>query len=229
MVAKLLERRPEIKLLFLVGSCPSEVIKIDLARAARRQSAAHAPRVRVVAYSGSGIETTFTQGEDSCLAALVPSLPQEDAAAGPSLLVAGSLADIVEDQFSRLFQALGIPGLRFFPMREADDLPPVGPNTRFLLAQPFLGETARALEARGATRLAAPFPLGAEGSTAWLEAAADAFGVTPGVRPRDRGGADAGRAAFAGIARRWPASGYSSSPTRSSRSRSPASWRAKWA
>ena len=180
VVAKLLERRPEIKLLFLVGSCPSEVIKIDLARAARRQSAAHAPRVRVVAYSGSGIETTFTQGEDSCLAALVPSLPQEDAAAGPSLLVAGSLADIVEDQFSRLFQALGIPGLRFFPMREANDPPPVGPNTRFLLAQPFLSETTRALEARGATRLSAPLPLGAEGSTAWLRAAADAFGVAPG-------------------------------------------------
>ena len=36
VVARLLERRPEIKLLFLVGSCPSEVIKIDLALAARR-------------------------------------------------------------------------------------------------------------------------------------------------------------------------------------------------
>ena len=34
VVAQLLERRPEIKLLFLVGSCPSEVIKIDLARGA---------------------------------------------------------------------------------------------------------------------------------------------------------------------------------------------------
>jgi light-independent protochlorophyllide reductase subunit N len=28
-VGKLLERRPDIKLLFLVGSCPSEVIKLD--------------------------------------------------------------------------------------------------------------------------------------------------------------------------------------------------------
>ncbi len=34
VVARLLVRRPEIKLLFLVGSCPSEVIKIDLKRAA---------------------------------------------------------------------------------------------------------------------------------------------------------------------------------------------------
>jgi light-independent protochlorophyllide reductase subunit N len=46
VVGRLLERRPEIKLLFLVGSCPSEVIKIDLKRAAARQSRLHAPRVR---------------------------------------------------------------------------------------------------------------------------------------------------------------------------------------
>jgi light-independent protochlorophyllide reductase subunit N len=34
VVTRLLERRPDIKLLFLVGSCPSEVIKLDLSRAA---------------------------------------------------------------------------------------------------------------------------------------------------------------------------------------------------
>ena len=43
VVARLIERRPEIKLLFLVGSCPSEVIKIDLKRAAARQSGRHSP------------------------------------------------------------------------------------------------------------------------------------------------------------------------------------------
>jgi light-independent protochlorophyllide reductase subunit N len=35
---ELLQRRPEIRTLFLVGSCPSEVIKLDLARAAERLS-----------------------------------------------------------------------------------------------------------------------------------------------------------------------------------------------
>ena len=34
------------------------------------------------------------------------------------------------------------------------------------------------LEERGAHRLAAPFPLGAEGTTLWLQAAADVFGVS---------------------------------------------------
>jgi len=53
----------------------------------------------------------------------------------------------------------------------------VGAATRMLLAQPFLADTARALEARGVQRLAAPFPFGAEGTTAWLRAAAQAFGL----------------------------------------------------
>ena len=178
VVQRLLERRPEIKLLFLVGSCPSEVIKLDLSRAATRLSTQFSPKVRVLNYSGSGIETTFTQGEDACLAALVPELPQRlpEADSQAPLLVVGTLADVVEDQFRRLFTELGVP-VQFFPPRRAADLPAIGPGTRYLLAQPFLADTARALEARGGQRLAAPFPLGVEGTTAWLQAAARAYGV----------------------------------------------------
>lgn len=176
VVTRLLERRPDIRLLFLVGSCPSEVIKLDLSRAAARLSRTFSPRVRVLNYSGSGIETTFTQGEDTCLASLVPELP--DAPDGSrSLLVVGALADVVEDQLQRQFAALGIGPARFFPPRHATELPGVGPGTRLLLAQPFLADTARALEQRGAQRIDAPFPLGAEGTTLWLEAAARAWGV----------------------------------------------------
>jgi light-independent protochlorophyllide reductase subunit N len=178
IVDQLLARRPDIKLLFLVGSCPSEVIKLDLSRAAERLSRTHLPRVRVLNYSGSGIETTFTQGEDACLATLAAELPAAPADAPPALLVAGALADAVEDQFARLFAGLGIP-VRFLPSRSGTDLPPIGANTRYLLAQPFLTDTARALEERGARAIAAPFPLGVEGTTEWLRAAADAFDVAP--------------------------------------------------
>ncbi len=181
VVTRLLARRPEIKLLFLVGSCPSEVIKLDLSRAASRLSTQFSPSVRVLNYSGSGIETTFTQGEDACLASLVPVLPAAVEAQEPSLMVVGALADVVEDQFARLFKQLAIGPVHFFPPRQANALPPIGANTRFLLAQPFLADTARALEARGAQRLPAPFPLGEEGTTAWLQAAATAFGISPEV------------------------------------------------
>ena len=177
VVTRLLERRPDIRMLFLVGSCPSEVIKLDLSRAAERLSRQFSPSVRVVNYSGSGIETTFTQGEDACLAALVPQLPAAPVQGAPELLVVGALADVVEDQFMRFFQAMGIGPVMALPSRRSADLPAVGPNTRFVMAQPFLGDTARALEARGAQRIAAPFPLGVEGTTMWLAAIAEAWGV----------------------------------------------------
>ena len=178
VVDRLLARRPDIRLLFLVGSCPSEVIKLDLSRAAARLSRRFAPDVRVLNYSGSGIETTFTEGEDRCLEALVPELPASDA---PSLLVVGVLADIVEAQFRRLFAGLGIETVRFLPPSRAADLPPVGNNTAFLCAQPFLHQTSLALEARGCTRLSAPYPLGAEGTSLWIEAAAAHFGIDPAL------------------------------------------------
>ena len=177
VVTQLLSRRPDIKLLFLVGSCPSEVIKLDLSRAALRLSSRFSPQVRVLNYSGSGIETTFTQGEDACLASLVPSLPSRQPGAPANLLVVGALADVVEDQLFRLFEDLGVDRVQFYPPRRSTELPAIGPQTRFLLAQPFLADTARALEERGATLIPAMFPLGAEGTLAWLKAAAAAWQV----------------------------------------------------
>jgi light-independent protochlorophyllide reductase subunit N len=177
VVTRLLERRPDIKTLFLVGSCPSEVIKLDLAKAAQRLGAQYMPRVRILNYSGSGIETTFTQGEDACLAALVPVMPASAPDAAKELLIVGSLPDIVEDQFLRLFAQLGMAKVGVLPARNARDLPSVGPNTRYLLAQPFLGDTAMALEGRGAQRIEALFPFGAEGTSDWLRAAAREFGI----------------------------------------------------
>jgi light-independent protochlorophyllide reductase subunit N len=173
VVRQLLARRPEIKLLFLVGSCPSEVIKLDLGRAAQRLNGSY-PGVKILNYSGSGIETTFTQGEDACLAALVPEMREDPV---DQLLIVGALPDVVEDQFRRLFADLGIARVETLPPRRAKDLPGIGPGTRFLLAQPFLGDTARMLETRGARHLPAMFPFGAEGTTAWLHAAATEFGV----------------------------------------------------
>ncbi len=175
-VARLLARRPDIRQLFLVGSCPSEVIKLDLSRAAERLTQAHAPQVRVLNFTGSGIETTFTQGEDECLASMVPVLPQTDA---EQLLLVGALPDVVEDQLVGLIGQLGVPVVRALPSRSADVEVGIGPNTKFIVAQPFLGATTGALTGRGAHNLAAPFPFGEEGTTAWLRAVAEAFNVSP--------------------------------------------------
>jgi light-independent protochlorophyllide reductase subunit N len=178
VVDRLLARRADIKTLFLVGSCPSEVIKLDLKRAAFRLSKRLLPSTRVLHYSGSGIETTFTQGEDACLAALVPEMPDAAPSAAPSLMIVGTLADIVEDQLTRLLTACGITDVTYLPARRSRDLPVIGKQTRYILAQPFLTETARQLDERGARRITAPMPLGAEGTQLWFEAIGTAFDIS---------------------------------------------------
>jgi light-independent protochlorophyllide reductase subunit N len=116
--------------------------------------------------------------------------------------VVGALADVVEDQFSRLFAQIGIRNVGFLPARRSDAMPAVGPNTRVLLAQPFLADTARLLESRGARRIAAPFPLGVEGTTRWLQAAAAAFGIDAAMVEQATAGARS--RAEAALARQRP-------------------------
>jgi len=179
VVKALLARRPDIKMLFLVGSCPSEVIKLDLSRAAQRLSKEFVSQCRILSYSGSGIETTFTQGEDTCLASLINDTPKQIATKDKNLLIVGCLPDVVEDQFKRLFTELSIENVSFFPPKNSQQSLEIHSNTQYLLAQPFLAETARLIEERGAKRIAAPFPFGIEGTTAWLKAAANLWEITP--------------------------------------------------
>ncbi len=179
VVNQLHARRPEIKTLFLVGSCPSEVIKLDLATAAARLNREFQGQLRVLSYSGSGIETTFTQGEDQCLKALVECIGSGQASGKPArLLVLGTLADVVEDQFTRLFEQLGLPEVTFLPAKRAADLPSIDENTRVVLAQPFVGDTLRQLIRMGASHIDAGFPFGVEGTHRWMQVIADEFGVS---------------------------------------------------
>ena len=200
VVDDLLARRPDISTLFLVGSCPSEVIKLDLALAASRLTQRHRAReagpVKVLSYSGSGIETSFTQGEDACLTAMVPELPDSEE---EQLLVVGTLPDVVEDQLRRLLEEIGAPRVSFFPGRRATQQPSIGAGTRLLAVQPFVGETLRALQARGGVHVPALYPFGVEGTDAWLNSAAAAFGISSDkvgqvtARPRERALAAVGR------------------------------------
>ena len=179
VVDRLLARRPEIKLLFLVGSCPSEVIKLDLSRAASRLEAKHAPRTRILNYSGSGIETTFTQGEDACLAALVPTMPAAAANAPQALLIVGALPDVVEDQFPPDLCRARHPG-GVHPAAVPRRRPRAGRAEHALPPRPAVPRRHRA-GARGSRRdaPAGAVPVRVEGTTAWLRAAANAFGIDP--------------------------------------------------
>jgi light-independent protochlorophyllide reductase subunit N len=100
------------------------------------------------------------------------------------LLLVGALPDVVEDQFLKMFSDFGIKNIKTLPAQTTTKTPKVGSNTSFILAQPFLSETADALEGRGAKRISAPFPFGVQGTTAWLEAVAIEYGVNKNLFKR---------------------------------------------
>jgi light-independent protochlorophyllide reductase subunit N len=91
----------------------------------------------MLAYSGSGIETTFTQGEDTCLAGA--GARAAGAATSPRCLVVGTLPTSSRTSSAAVRQ-LGIGPVASCP-------PAMPPSCRpsaghpLLLAQPFLGET----------------------------------------------------------------------------------------
>jgi light-independent protochlorophyllide reductase subunit N len=138
------------------------------------ESTARRARVRILAYSGSGIETTFTQGEDTCLTALVaPGCRHRRAA----LLVAGTLPDIVEDQFRACSTNWASVPVHFLPARRMRRYAAGGARHPLLLAQPFLTETAAALTKRGASCSRA-LPLRCRGHARLAAAAAQAWDVS---------------------------------------------------
>ena len=55
-MSELIARRSGINRLFLVGSCPSEVIKLDLETAAAKLQVKHENRVRISAFSGRALK-----------------------------------------------------------------------------------------------------------------------------------------------------------------------------
>ena len=82
---------------------------------AKKLSKKYHPAVNVVNFSGSGIETTFTQGEDACLEAVIRDLPNDDKT---QLAVLGALPDVVQDQMLRLLTDMGIEDVLVLPQAD---------------------------------------------------------------------------------------------------------------
>lgn len=56
---------------------------------------------------------------------------------------------------TQLIAEMGITPVRTLPARRVEDAPAIGAGSRFALLQPFLGDTALALERRGAEMISA--------------------------------------------------------------------------
>jgi light-independent protochlorophyllide reductase subunit N len=159
--------------IFLLSTCTPEVMKVEFDGLANSLST---PELPVLFVPASGFEYTFSQAEDSVLQALVPFCPEapED---DRRVVFLGSVNDVVADDFLSEAAKLNIPVAGFLPADHFTDLPPIGPGTVLAPLQPYLGKVAaRLTRERGATVLSSLFPFGPDGSRAFWEDLAAAFG-----------------------------------------------------
>jgi light-independent protochlorophyllide reductase subunit N len=141
----------------------------------------------IVVARANGLDYAFTQGEDTVLSAMVQRCPttsiqqktvnqnQEN-----SLVLFGSLPTNVATQLNLELEKCGIQVAGWLPSQRYVDLPILNENVYVCGINPFLSRTATTLMRRRKCKLiSAPFPIGPDGTRAWLEKICSVFGITP--------------------------------------------------
>ncbi len=104
------------------------------------------------------------------------------------LVLFGSLADPVATQLGMELKKQGIKVTGWLPEKSYSDLPVVDPGNFVAGVNPFLSKTATTLVRRRKAELVnAPFPIGPDGTRAWIEAIGKSLGVeVKGLAERER-------------------------------------------
>nr|YP_009455950.1 protochlorophyllide reductase ChlN subunit [Chlorella heliozoae]AST08762.1 protochlorophyllide reductase ChlN subunit [Chlorella heliozoae] len=194
------DRNPSV--IVWIGTCTTEIIKMDLEGMAPRLEAEI--QTPIVVARANGLDYAFTQGEDTVLSALVQRCPTESISAQSSslspndgqlkepqknsLVLFGSLPTNVSTQLTLELERCGIKVSGWLPSPRYGDLPALNENVSVCGINPFLSRTATTLMRRRKCKLiSAPFPIGPDGTRAWLEKICSVFGVTPqGVIEREK-------------------------------------------
>ena len=98
----------------------------------------------------------------------------------PPLVLFGSLPNTVAQQLTRELENQGITVSGWLPEARYEELPSLGPGVFVCGVHPFLSRTATTLMRRRKCQLiGAPFPIGPDGTRAWIEKICQVFGVHP--------------------------------------------------
>ena len=101
------------------------------------------------------------------------SIPKE-------LVLFGSLPSTIANQLQLELKRQGINVSGWLPSARYSDLPALGENVYVCGINPFLSRTATSLMRRRKCKLiSAPFPIGPDGTRAWVEKICNVFGVIP--------------------------------------------------
>lgn len=116
------------------------------------------------------------------------SSSKEAGPAHPPLVLFGSLPSTVATQLSMELKKQGITVSGWLPSQRYTDLPALNEDVYVCGVNPFLSRTATTLMRRRRCKLiGAPFPIGADGTRAWIEKICSVLGVIPrGLEERER-------------------------------------------
>ena len=204
------DRNPSV--IVWIGTCTTEIIKMDLEGMAPRLEAEIG--IPLVVARANGLDYAFTQGEDTVLAAMAHRCPTKEKSDGtltndatlasrhsfkgvrkartdqstqkelkkdhPPLVLFGSLPSTVTTQLTLELEKQGIKVSGWLPSQRYTDLPVLGEGVYVCGVNPFLSRTATTLMRRQKCKLiGAPFPIGPDGTRAWIEKICDVFGIQP--------------------------------------------------
>ena len=206
------DRNPSV--IVWIGTCTTEIIKMDLeGMAPRLETEIDIP---IVVARANGLDYAFTQGEDTVLAAMAHRCPSKNQVVtgqkegfpmenlvsaspklgsendysqqNPSLVLFGSLPTTVATQLNLELKRQGITVSGWLPAQRYADLPAIGEGTYVCGINPFLSRTATTLMRRRKCKLiGAPFPIGPDGTRAWIEKICSVFGLQPqGLEEREK-------------------------------------------
>ena len=98
----------------------------------------------------------------------------------PPLVLFGSLPSTVTTQLTLELEKQGITVSGWLPSQRYTDLPVLGEGVYVCGVNPFLSRTATTLMRRQKCKLiGAPFPIGPDGTRAWIEKICSVFGIQP--------------------------------------------------
>ena len=176
------QRNPSV--IVWIGTCTTEIIKMDLEGIAPKIEAEL--NIPIVVARANGLDYAFTQGEDTVLAAMVQRCPgnQTDISKYKSnhspLVLFGSIPSSIAKQLTFELNQNGIEVSGWLPGDRYDDLPVLNSDVYVCGINPFLSKTAITLMRRRKCQLInAPFPIGPDGTRAWIEEIAKSLNIKP--------------------------------------------------
>ena len=180
------DRNPSV--IFWIGTCTTEIIKMDLeGLAPKLESEIHIP---IVVARANGLDYAFTQGEDTVLAALAQRCKSTVTSQNKQnkIVIFGSLPNIVARQLTLELEKQGINVDGWLPSSNYTSLPSISSGDYVIGINPFLSRTATTLMRRRKAKLiVAPFPIGPDGTRAWIEKICQVFKVKPkGLLQREK-------------------------------------------